>query len=902
MLTVASMAAGQGGYYLGLAREDYYLSGGEPEGKWLGEGAAELGLKGTVQREELERLMGGLAPDDGHPLVQLQNYKDGRARQPGWDLTFNAPKSVSILWAFSPEHIRRIIQAAHFEAVRDTLKFFEENIAFCRRGRGGAELEKAGCFFAVFEHGTSRAQDMHLHSHALLLNVARRTDGSHGTIRSLDFFDWQTTGGAYYRAALAEKLTRWLELELVKDGNNGRYFKVKDIPDSLCDHFSKRTADIKEALAEKGLSGIRASKLMTLTTRQVKEHVAREELFRVWGEVGKELGFDVSAVLGRKFSRERSEEKTQGELRRITGQAVNNITRNQAHFSERELLCRALEESQHLGVKPEKVCTAVKERLADPEKSIRVGERWTTPEMYRVEGSLLEVAERSKGSTNHIVKPEALEKALSSRKTIRGEQKEALEFLTSDPGSVKCVVGMAGTGKTFMLGAAREAWERSGYKVIGACLQGKMARQLQDETGIETSTIESFLWRQERASKTSVVLGPIARAVPMAIEEGRDVVSVWARETKRAVKEARSLLDKHTILVVDEAGMVDTRRMEKLLLEAEKAGSKVVLIGDPGQLQPIEAGGPYQALIEKLGSKRLVEITRQQEEWMRDAVKQFAAGDSRGALTQYALADRLHLHETKAEAMKDLVEHWDRERTLNLKETLIIVGTNKEAFDANCAAQRKRLEHGELKECGKEVVNGIERYHLGDRVMMTKNDRKLGVLNGDFGTVEEFVFQGVHKQPAMVVRLDRERTFKWRGQSFNDAVGQLLEPVNIRVTLDQENYEHFRLGYAVTAYKSQGGTYARTFNLAGGWMEDREMAYVQNSRAKELNRIFGTRAVVGEDVAELVREMNRSRQKDLAHDVEQKAQKHQREVARHEEVTQTRERSEGRACDREIAR
>jgi len=195
--------AGQGDYYLELAQEDYYTKGGEPPGKWYGEGTEALGVEGQVQAQELRKLLEGYSPDGKEKLVQ--NAGDDN-RQSGWDLTFSAPKSVSTLWAVSDEETRKTIQHAQEKAVHAALDHIQGEAGFTRRGKGGEEIESAKLSFATFEHGTSRSQDPQLHTHALALNIGIREDGTTGTIRSKDIFEQKMSAGAIYRAELSYQL------------------------------------------------------------------------------------------------------------------------------------------------------------------------------------------------------------------------------------------------------------------------------------------------------------------------------------------------------------------------------------------------------------------------------------------------------------------------------------------------------------------------------------------------------------------------------------------------------------------------------------------------------------------------------------------------------------------------
>lgn len=277
--------AGQGNYYLGLAREDYYVAGGEPPGKWEGKGAELFGLTGKVEPETLRSLLGGYSPDGVRPLAQNAGKPD---RQSGWDLTFSSPKSVSVLWALSDRNIREQIQAAQQHSVAVALGYLEEVGGLTRRGKGGGKLERTPLIFATFEHSTSRALDPALHTHALLLNIAQRRDGTTGSLYSKEIFRHKMAAGELYRAELASELTRTLGLQIEPQKSG---FHIGGVPESLCREFSKRRRDIETRLQETGHSGAIASKIAALDTRKAKISVPRQELFKDWAETGETHGW-----------------------------------------------------------------------------------------------------------------------------------------------------------------------------------------------------------------------------------------------------------------------------------------------------------------------------------------------------------------------------------------------------------------------------------------------------------------------------------------------------------------------------------------------------------------------------------------------------------------------------------
>ena len=266
-------------YHLRLARADYYTKGGEPPGVWAGNGAEFLGLKGVVKEAAFRNLLHGLSPNRSKRLVQNAGKEN---RQCGWDLTFSAPKSVSVLWSQASSDLRRSIEAAHEKAVLSALAQLENEAGLTRRGRGGREVEKAQFILAIFEHGTSRANDPQIHSHALLLNIGIRKDGTTGTLVSQSIFDRKMVTGARYRADLRVQLER-IGLLIERKADN---FEIKDVPKALCTEFSKRRLEVEAALKKSGYSSPVAAKIATLDTRSTKHHVPREILLAEWKKVG----------------------------------------------------------------------------------------------------------------------------------------------------------------------------------------------------------------------------------------------------------------------------------------------------------------------------------------------------------------------------------------------------------------------------------------------------------------------------------------------------------------------------------------------------------------------------------------------------------------------------------------
>lgn len=839
MLSIAKVALGQQHYYLELGREDYYLEGGEPPGGWWGRGAKLLDLEGNVTKEALSNLFDGFSPDGSKRLVQLPKGQD---RVPSWDCTFSAPKSVSLLWALSSPEVRDTVQRAHDRAVRAALGYLEQEAGFTRRGAEGERVERSVLAFAVFAHGTSRLQDPQLHSHALCLNVSLRDDGTTGTIRSLDLYRHKMAAGSLYRAELASLLQAELGVELRR---TEAAFEVDGIDEELIEHYSKRRAEIVEALEASGLSGPKAAEALALETRQVKGHTSRDVLFPRWrNEAALSFGFTEEKLLG---LLDRSKKPPQFDhFRTVLAESMRELAEADGVFSERALLAAVAQKAAHLGLSAGDILEQVRVVLGTEEAPLLrpgvEGNLYTTREHAEREREFLAAAERSIGREHPVVSEKTLAGVLSSKpfRTLTAEQTGALRHITARPGSIQVIEGYAGTGKTYLLNAARQVWEKEGYTVLGAAVAGRAARELEAGSGIKSMSVAKLLSRLEPNAS------PVKHHAKQLLR---------AAQGKKTFQLPREKLGAKHVLVLDEAGMLSTKDLGRLLAHVERAGAKLVLVGDRHQLPSIEAGGGFAFLADRLGAATLTNITRQRRPWMRQAVLHFRDGDARSALSLYAEAERIHVAKDAKTAARELIERWKTERTRDLKDSLILAGTRAETAELNHLAQETRLAAGELSSRS-YFKQGEARFHKGERIAFTKGLAELGVDNGDTGTIERIRKNPLGRAFAVTVRLDRAE------------LGRLGHPNPVRVTFDARKVRDFALGYAQTTHKAQGSTLEKTFVLAGGFMQDHEMSYVQMSRASNDCRIFVSEVAAGEDLAELVRAMERSREKVLAHEHE----------------------------------
>ena len=455
--------------------------------------------------------------------------------------------------------------------------------------------------------------------------------------------------------------------------------------------------------------------------------------------------------------------------------ALDAITRQQSTFTERDLQAFVF---RHTDGKNQ-FDQAMSAARASPELVAlgadgRGRERFSTREMLEVEQRLERSAEVMGERWGHRVPaaPEVREdRTAETRGLVLGEeQREALLHITGGR-DLSLVVGYAGTGKSAMLGVAREAWEASGYQVRGAALSGIAAESLEGGSGIASRTVASLehAWGQGRDELTS-----------------RDV------------------------LVIDEAGMIGSRQMERVLSAAERAGAKVVVVGDPEQLQAIEAGAAFRALAERYGAAEITEVRRQREDWQRDATRELATGRTEAALGRYEAAGKVMGHQSHAEAREAIVEGWDVGRRAALADSrkesrVILAHTRADVAELNQLARGRMRAAGELGEDqAVQAVRGERTFASGDRVMFLRNERGLGVKNGTLGEIEAVI------PSRMAVRLDDGR----------------------QVAFDVRDYADVDHGYATTIHKAQGVTVDRTHVLASSGL-DRHAAYVALTRHRD---------------------------------------------------------------------
>jgi conjugative relaxase-like TrwC/TraI family protein len=609
VLSVWKLRHGQEAYYLEAVAEgveDYYV-GGEAPGRWIASSDTTIGLAGEVSPDDLRAVLSGRDPSSGTRLGQPHKV-------PGFDLTFRAPKSVSVLFGLGEPDVARQVRDAHDRAVEAALDWAERHVVWSRRGKGGVrQVRGEGLIAAAFRHRTSRNGDPHLHTHVLVPNMVLGEDGKWATPDARWLYTSAKTIGYLYEAQLRHNLTVALGVEWGEVVNG--IADIEHIPAEVLTAFSTRRAEIEERMAIRNQHSPKAAMIAALDTRRTKQvDPGVTEMRAHWAERATEIGFD-PARLRDAIGRTEPASITDGERRSTEDRLLgpHGLTAHDSSFDRNGILM-AWCDSLPAGAPIEQI-EDLAESLIDRMETAALHdivpgrgavirdaagrvisrlppqERWTTFELLDIERRALATARGLLGAERAVCPDDAVLAALRSTPSpLSDEQATAVIQMTQSGNGVDVLTAPAGAGKTFAFAAGRDAWERSGYRVIGAAHTGVAADELSMAAGIPSTTIARLL---------------------IAIDRGEP-----------------GGLDERTVLVVDEAGTAGTRDLARLLDEVQRTGAKAVLVGDPKQLPEIAAGGLFAALTERLPVLELRDNRRQQHEWEIEALRQLRDGNT----------------------------------------------------------------------------------------------------------------------------------------------------------------------------------------------------------------------------------------------------------------------------------
>jgi Mrp family chromosome partitioning ATPase len=839
-----SLAKAHKDYYLQklgeiTPREDYYLRGGTATGRWHGSGAAELGLERTVSAEGLVRLFDGQHPGTGEQLGRrIRN--DGVA---AWDLTFSADKSVSLLWAFGDAEVRRHVVEAFEEATAEALCYLE-SVASSTRGASRTPvldesgrpvtnedgtpryrvetwpIRTSGYVAAWFTEFTSRADDPQLHTHVV---VGNRVKGVDGVWRALDgrlLYRHKLAAGYIHEAELRSRLTRRLGVrwQPVERG----MADIEGFTREQIMAFSQRRREIEAWRREKAIADTPAAhEVAALVTRGPKRDRQLDELLAQWSERAAEVGLTpevVAATLDRgrevtvpdpeplfdRLVSERgltAEESTFGRadvIKAAAGALPEGETRQQLealadaclrrdevipilphHPTGRRLdlpIDLTEEERQQLDDLLDSMMSPSTMRRRDG--SLFPGliheRRYTTAELLAIEQRIVHRAQTGMGAGRWTAPRSQVEQALEHHLTLTEGQRALVRQFATSGNAIDIGVGPAGTGKSTVMAIIANLTRHTGTPILGAALAARAAAGFQAATGIPATTLTRLLGEAHDG-------GGLLRG---------------------------------SIVVVDEAGMVGTRQLARLSDLVEEASGKLVLIGDHRQLAEIDAGGLFRALAHRLPAVELSENVRQSHDWERTALTELRDGSVGRAVAMYHRRQRIVTGATADETIRQAVHNWHQDvKTLgDPSQVLLLAHRNDTVELLNHRARSVMDASGHLH--GPTLRTRERAFQAGDRVVCLKNRSRLGVLNGDLGTVTQVDTE----RGAVTILLDRD--------GLTRAVPHWY--------LDDGHLDH---GYALTGHKAQGATARRVHTVAGQGV-DREWVYVTLSRGQEANTIY----------------------------------------------------------------
>ena len=770
--------AGAGRYYTEHL-PSYYLNGDEPPGRWWGRGADRLGLHGDMDSDGFLAAMAGHDPATGQDLGR--RFGEGSVR--GYDATFSAPKSVSVIFGLGEPEVRRQVVEAHENAVQAVLGWIEAHAHTRMRSRGHVMcVDAEGIVVGVFRQHTSRKLDPQLHTHAVIANRVPAPDGRWLALDARTIKLDQRTLSALYHANLRSELTRRLGVGWYPPEHG--IAEIADFDGDVLAEFSQRTNDVQRRLDEK-LGRFRTDlerdptaserwkleREAVVDSRPAKPHnPTPAELRREWHERTRALGHDperlVKKVVGRQRGLGGIDSRTAGLL---VEEALGSLGERQSTWRPAELVRELAAVVPTTVTVDSEQLTEFLQRLADhtaatrcvdisrpvpagaslrrdgrPISEAAVDRALTTQAILDEEEQLLAWAERRRADDSVRTR---------ARTTGYGEeltraQAEAMAAVTGR-GALELIVGPAGTGKTTTLASAAAHLQAQGRPPFGVAPTAAAAEVLATETGMAADTLDKLLIEHHRP----------ARPPGTAYD-----------------------LPAGTTVIVDEAGTAATPKLAELARLADRQGWRVVLVGDPRQFSAVGRGGMFAHLVDSHGGVELDQVHRFRHHWERQASLRLRAGDP-GVLAEYETQERLH-GGTREQMKAEAINAWDQARRRGETVALMANSTDTVA-QLNRLAQHTRIRIGELDVKAPHLRIGKDSMLVGDQVVTRRNDRTLRtdrglmIKNRDHWTI-------THTHP------DHSVTLTGRTGTVR------LPPQYVA--------EDLELGYAQTSHATQGRT------------------------------------------------------------------------------------------------
>ena len=755
-----------------FSQDNYYTQHqGLENSEWFGNGAKQLNLSGQIKQHDFFAVLEGKV--EGQELGKwVKDEATGERildHRPGTDMTFSAPKSVSLL---SEIYGSRDVRQAHEAAVKKALAYVESNFAKTRQTEKGQTglVDTGNLTVAMFRHNTSRDLDPQTHTHAVIMNVTKRDDGWWRSLSNEKLYGEQRLINAIYTSELANRLQALgYELRRVDDQGN---FEIEGITREQIEHFSQRRNEIQEALKAKGVEIDNASAQQkedaALKTRARKVSVDHNVLLNEWKTRAKEIGIDFEAIQAKAHARRKGGVVRQDKLtgRQAVEFATSHLVEREAIIVKEKVLSLAVEHG--IGRVSVSEVRSAFDKLEKDGHLINLGDGYTTRKMLNSEKWALNQMLLEKEKTARIMTPEEVSVRIARAEGRQGfqyseGQREALTKVLASNDRYVAVQGLAGTGKTTMLKSLREMAQEQGYTVRGMAPTGAASKVLARETGIATDTVSMFQIKEQELQKE------IAAAKENATDFAR-APEIW---------------------IVDESSFLSQRQKARLDHMAEKAGAKLVYLGDILQLQGVEAGKPFE-LAQKHGIETayMTEINRQKTEDLKKAVDIITGRDqlkTGGRLTKLELVNNARafayldkagmVNEIKNETqliekvVNDVLSLGKTER----ERTIVITPYNEDRRAINDGVRTGLKAQGELspietqheilvsKGWTRAMLKEAQYYKKGDVVRFGRNYRQIDAQKGEYMRVTSI------NAEAGIVMLQKENgdSIAWQPKKHN---------------------------------------------------------------------------------------------------------------------------------------
>lgn len=872
-LKAVENASAAGSYFSRV--DDYYRGQNSAPTSWQGSGAAALSLSGAVDAEAFARLLEGRLPD-GQTLGRIgQNGK--MEHKPGWDMTFSAPKSVSIMALVEGDE--RLV-AAHEQAVKETLVWLEREAAVTRvRDKGGdARIVQTGNLaIATFRHATSREQQPQLHTHNVILNMTRREDGKWRSLESKPIYRLQMEAGERYRATLAHLCAQLgYQTERTKVGEQIG-FELADVSKGLIRKFSDRSEQVEAALAARGKTRETATAaekdVAAVSTRKGKKEAAdHAELRAGWRDEAREAQLekvlvDAQARAAGTGRAEGIDLGGMGAARDAIKEATKHLSERDARFSRDNLI----QESRRLAMGSAgeaQILAVIKEAEQRGEIQMRLarsydfrtgeiveGPGYATREAIAHEEEMLATARRSQGNAQPLSVDSAavlVRRKIETGYDLNQGQAKAIECIIASRDKVNLIQGYAGTAKTnAVLAAVAAEANAKGERVTAIAPTNSAAETLGKAINAQGVTVAKHINSKERAG------------------------GIW---------------------IVDEASMVSAKDMARLLRQAEQAGARVVMVGDVKQLGSVEAGAAFRQLQAESGLKTHVldEIVRQDNKLTRDAVYEAINGNASAALQKLqAGGGSVRELQTREERIAAIAEDYCKQDAKEQADSIVIAPGRDDRQQLNEAIRARLQAAGALsgeaiktetlttKDMTATQAKRAENYQAGDVLKAARDYKKWDVKVGDYLRVRavdaarnvllvEHKGQAIEINPRIATKfqaLEVEQreiqkgdriVFKANDSKLDRRNGQTAEVAFLDVAgrkaliktesgelqaldLHDRKDQHWSHAYAQTAHEAQGRTCKRVFVHAESSrlnLTNQQSFYVAISRAKEAAHVY----------------------------------------------------------------